>query len=61
MAWAHTFNVEHDERCEVCGDKLELRMIGKDDWVFYCRKCLRHEIKKPLTEETVEEKNDYTI
>lgn len=56
MVWTHTFNVEHDERCEDCGDRLELRMIGNENWIFYCRKCLKHEIKDPLIQVTAEEK-----
>ena len=45
MVWPHTYNVEHDEKCEVCGEKLELRFLGKEEWVFYCSHCLTHDIR----------------
>ena len=46
--WAHVFNVEHNEHCEDCGEKLEIRFIGLDTWIFYCKNCLRHSIKPAL-------------
>jgi predicted RNA-binding Zn-ribbon protein involved in translation (DUF1610 family) len=46
--WQHVDEVEHDEHCEVCKGKLEIRFLGVKDWVFYCPTCLKHEIKPAL-------------
>ena len=45
MVWAHTFNVEEQEFCDDCGKELELRLIGKTQWVYFCTNCLKHNIK----------------
>jgi len=45
--WTHTDDLEHGEKCESCGADLELRLVGNDTWVFYCRDCLKHKIVKP--------------
>jgi len=44
MDWAHTYNIEHAERCPDCGKKLDLRFVGKEDWIFYCHECTKHVI-----------------
>ena len=56
MPWTHTYNVEYDEPCEECGGELELRMIGKEKWVYYCPTCLKHKIDEAKTPSDEERK-----
>lgn len=36
--------IDRDEFCRICNEKLELRMIARERYIFYCHKCLQHYI-----------------